>query len=161
MRIATNEVVPLNASGSTDTNNGKIVLLSLGVSNTTQEWASGDNVTHNITNAFKYRADQDPSKNPQLVIVDGAFGGQDAITWTNPASANWAMVITQRLVAAGVTTNQVQALWVKQALAGPHNYRSVSGPPPGLQRYLAITLRGSQTKYPDARISSLHARAPL
>jgi len=32
------------------------------VSNTTQEWASGDNVTHNITNAFKYRADLDPSK---------------------------------------------------------------------------------------------------
>src|SRR5258706_10986322 len=54
LRIATNEIVPLNASGSTDTNNGKIVLLSLGVSNTTQEWASGDNVTHNITNAFKY-----------------------------------------------------------------------------------------------------------
>src|SRR6266542_834888 len=72
MRIATNEIIPLNASGSTDTNSGKIVLLSLGVSNTTQEWASGDNVTHNITNAFKYRADQDPSKNPQLVIVDGA-----------------------------------------------------------------------------------------
>ena len=45
---------------------------------------------NDITNAFKYRADQDPSKNPQLVIVDGAFGGQDAITWTNPASANWA-----------------------------------------------------------------------
>src|SRR5438270_1027873 len=62
MRIATNEIVPLNASGSTDTYNGKIVLLSLGVSNTTQEWASGDNVAHNITNAFKYRAEQDPSK---------------------------------------------------------------------------------------------------
>src|SRR5438477_6106890 len=61
MRIATNEIVPLNASGNTDTNNGKIVLLSLGVSNTTQEWASGDNVTHNITNAFKYLADVDPS----------------------------------------------------------------------------------------------------
>src|SRR5256714_12740175 len=103
MRIATNGIVPLNASGSTDTNNGKIVLLSLGVSNTTQEWASGDNVTHNITNALKYRADLDPSQNPQLEIVDGAFGGQDAITWTNPASANWAMVITQRLVAAGAT----------------------------------------------------------
>src|SRR5436853_2243178 len=29
MRIATNEIVPLNAAGSTDTNNGKIVLLSL------------------------------------------------------------------------------------------------------------------------------------
>src|SRR5437899_9876193 len=140
MSIATNEIVTLDASGSTDTNNGKIVLLSLGVSNTTQEWASGDNVTHNITNAFKYRADQDPSKNPRLVIVDGAFGGQDAITWTNPASANWAMVITQRLVAAGVSTNQVQALWLKQALAGPHNYGSFPGHAQALQGYLAIIL---------------------
>jgi hypothetical protein len=35
MQIATNEIGPLNASGSTDTNSGKIVLLSLGVSNTT------------------------------------------------------------------------------------------------------------------------------
>src|SRR5947208_2190621 len=30
MVIATNEIVPLDASGSMDTNNGKIVLLSLG-----------------------------------------------------------------------------------------------------------------------------------
>src|SRR5258706_4911900 len=155
MRIATNEVVPLDASGSTDTNNGKIVLLSLGVSNTTQEWASGDNVTHNITNAFKYRADQDPSKNPQLVIVDGAFGGQDAITWTNPASANWAMVITQRLVAVGVTTNQVQALWLKQALVAPHNYGSFSGHAPGLPGYPGILLRIAKAKYPNLKLAYL------
>ena len=158
MRIATNEIVPLNASGSTDTNNGKIVLLSLGVSNTTQEWASGDNVTHNITNAFKYRADQDPSKNPQLVIVDGAFGGQDAITWTNPASANWAMVITQRLVAAGVTTNQVQALWLKQALVAPHNYGSFPGHAQALQGYLAIILRIAKAKYPNLRLAYFSCR---
>src|SRR4051812_37260117 len=43
MQIATSQIAPLNAAGNTDTNNGKIVLLSLGVSNTTQEWASGDN----------------------------------------------------------------------------------------------------------------------
>jgi len=158
MRIATNEIVPLNASGSTDTNNGKIVLLALGVSNTTQEWASGDNVTHNITNAFKYRADLDPSKNPQLVIVDGAFGGQDAITWTNSASANWAMVITQRLVAAGVTTNQVQALWLKQALVAPRNYGSFPGHAQALQGYLAIILRIAKAKYPNLKLVYLSCR---
>ena len=100
IEIATNQILPLNASGNVDTNSGKVVLLSLGMSNTTHEWASGDNVTHNITNAFKYRADQDPSKSPQLVIVDGAIGGQDAIQWTNPSSANWAAVVTQRLAPA-------------------------------------------------------------
>src|SRR6267154_885813 len=158
IEIATNEILPLNASGNVDTNSGKIVLLSLGVSNTTQEWASGDNVTHNITNAFKYRADLDPSKNPQLVIVDGAFGGQDAITWTNPASANWAMVITQRLVAAGVTTHQVQALWLKQALAGPHNYGAFPGHAQALQGYLAIILRIAKAKYPNLKLVYLTCR---
>jgi PKD repeat protein len=152
LQIATNEILPLNASGSTDTNNGKIVLLSLGVSNTTQEWASGDNVTHNITNTFKYRADVDPSKNPQVVIVDGAFGGQDAITWTNPASANWAMVITQRLAAASVTTNQVQALWLKQALVAPHNYGTFPSHAQSLQGYLATILRIAKSKYPNLKL---------
>lgn len=158
LQIAMNEIVPLSPSGSTDTNNGKIVLLSLGVSNTTQEWASGDNVTHNITNAFKYRADLDPSKNAQLVIVDGAFGGQDAITWTNPASANWAMVITQRLVAAGVTTNQVQAMWLKQALVMPHNYGAFPAHAQALQGYLATILRIAKSKYPNLKLCYFSCR---
>jgi PKD repeat protein len=158
MQIATNEILPLNASGNTDTNNGKIVLLSLGVSNTTQEWASGDNVTHNVTNTFKYRADQDPARNPKLVIVDGAFGGQDAITWTNAASANWAMVITQRLVAAGVTTNQVQAMWLKQALAGPRNYGLFPGHAQALQDFLATILRIAKAKYPNLKLCYFSCR---
>jgi hypothetical protein len=158
LQIATNEILPLDASGNTDTNNGKVVLLSLGVSNTTQEWASGDNVTHNVTNTFKYRADRDPSKNPQLVIVDGAFGGQDAITWTNPASANWAMVITQRLVAAGVTTNQVQALWLKQALASVHNYGTFPGHAQALRGYLATILRIAKSKYPNLKLCYFSCR---
>src|SRR3954469_19948551 len=49
--LATNQILPLDAAGNVDTNNGKIVLLSLGMSNATHEWASGDNLTHNITNA--------------------------------------------------------------------------------------------------------------
>src|SRR5262249_30337242 len=51
--IAQNQIQPLDANGNADPNNGVIALLSLGMSNTTQEWASGDAVTHNITNAFK------------------------------------------------------------------------------------------------------------
>src|SRR5690349_14512222 len=152
LQIATNEILPLSAAGNADTNNGKIVLLSLGVSNTTQEWASGDNVTHNITNTFKYRADLDPSKNLQVVIVDGAFGGQDAITWTNPASANWGMVITQRLVAAGVNTNQVQVMWLKQALVAPHNYGAFPGHAQALRGYLATILRIAKNKYPNLKL---------
>jgi PKD repeat protein len=122
------------------------------MSNATQEWASGDNVTHNITNAFKYRADVDPSKNPQLVIVDGAIGGQDAIQWTNPASANWATVITQRLPAAGVTTNQAQVMWLKEALATPRNYGFFPLHAQAMQNYLEIIVRVAKAKYPNLKL---------
>ncbi len=42
---------PLNASGQVDDTNGKIVLVSVGMSNTTQEWAIGDDVTRDFTRA--------------------------------------------------------------------------------------------------------------
>ena len=90
--------------------------------------------------------------------MDGAFGGQDAITWTNAASANWAMVITQRLVAAGVTTNQIQALWLKQALVAPHNYGLFPGHAQALQGYLGIILRIAKAKYPNLKLAYLSCR---
>ena len=57
------EVRPRNTAGAVDDVNGKIVFLSTGMSNTTQEFS-----------VFKQIADQDPEKNPKLVIVDGAQG---------------------------------------------------------------------------------------
>ena len=158
IEIATNQMLPLNAAGDVDTNSGKIVLLSLGMSNTTHEWASGDNATHNITNAFKYRADQDPSRNPQLVIVDGAIGGQDAIQWTNPASGNWSAVITQRLAPAGVTTNQVQAMWLKEALARPKSYGLFPSHAQALQSDLGTILRIAKVRYPNLKLVYLSCR---
>jgi hypothetical protein len=53
-------VQPLDAEGKAAAG-GKIVLLSVGMSNTTQEFSE-----------FKRIADPDPEKNPNLVIVDGA-----------------------------------------------------------------------------------------
>jgi PKD repeat protein len=156
--LATNQILPLDAAGNVDTNNGKIVLLSLGMSNATHEWASGDNLTHNITNAFKYRADQDASKNPQVVIVDGAIGGQDAIQWTNASAATWTQVITQRLPQAGVTTNQVQVMWLKEALASPNNYGAFPLHARAMQSHLEIIVRIAKAKYPNLRLVYLSPR---
>jgi len=86
---------------------GKIVLLSIGMSNTTQEFQ-----------IFKRLADADPRKNPRVTIVDGAQGGQDAIRSSDPAAPFW-QVVDQRLAAAGATPKQVQVVWLKQAYAGP------------------------------------------
>ena len=156
--IAENEIKPLNAAGNVDTNNGKIVLLSLGMSNTTQEWNVGDTITGDKTRAFKFRADHDPSKNPKLIIVDGAIGGRDAPDWTNADAPTWSMVITQRLVQAGVTTNQVQAMWLKQALASPRNYGDFPLHAQALQNDLASILRIARAKYPNLKLVYLSGR---
>ena len=71
------KVRPLNASGQLS-DSGRIVFLSIGMSNTTQEFS-----------VFKTLADADPDKNPQLVIVDGAQGGMTASIITNPNSAGY------------------------------------------------------------------------
>jgi hypothetical protein len=86
---------------------GKIVLLSIGMSNTTQEFS-----------AFKRLADADPRKNPALTIVDGAQGGQDAEIVKDPNARFWS-VVGARLALAGATPAQVQAVWLKEAIARP------------------------------------------
>lgn len=101
------QIQPLNAEGKPDSA-GRIVLLSIGMSNTTQEFS-----------VFKRIADADARKNPKLTIVDGAQGGMAALQIVNPDDGGtgtrfWATV-DQRLKAAGVTRQQVQAAWIKQA----------------------------------------------
>jgi Ca2+-binding EF-hand superfamily protein len=103
-------VRPLDKSGRPD-DDGKIVLLSIGMSNTTQEFST-----------FKLLADRDPSKNPKLVIVDGAQGAMTAAVISNlenPRGQTFWQTIEDRLSKAGVTAAQVQVAWVKQADAGP------------------------------------------
>jgi len=109
LRLA-RSIRPLDAQGQPSAD-GKVVLLSVGMSNTTQEFST-----------FKPMADADPAKNPRLVIVDGAQGAMTANVVSKPESPPgkrfWATV-DQRLEAAGVTRNQVQVAWIKQADPAP------------------------------------------
>jgi hypothetical protein len=105
------QVQPLDADGKPD-GDGKIVLISVGMSNTTQEFS-----------AFQKAADADKAKNPKLVLVDGAQGAMTAARIQDPEAKNggeqfWATV-DQRLKTAGVTRAQVQVAWVKEADARP------------------------------------------
>ena len=149
--IANNQIKPLNASGNPDSANGKIVMIAVGMSNTTQEFASKG------TQNFKLRADADPAKNSQLIIVDGAQGGQDAITWLDPNAATWSTVI-QRLTAAGVTPQQVQVAWLKEALAGPNSYGAFPAHAQSLQADLEVILRNLKTKFPNIKLTYLSTR---
>ena len=105
LRLA-RSLVPLDEDGK-PSDTGKIVLISIGMSNTTMEFSS-----------FKRIADADPQRNPKLVIVDCAQGGRTARVIANlglgPGREYWE-ITDQRLKAAGVTPKQVQAAWMKQA----------------------------------------------
>src|SRR5436190_18546265 len=152
LAIATDQIKPLDASGNPDSVNGRVVMVSIGMSNTTQEFASKG------TQNFKLRADADPAKNPQLILVDGAQGGQDATAWIDPSAPTWSTV-NQRLAAAGVTPQQVQVAWLKQALAGPHNYGAFPAHAQSLQSDLEISLRNLKIKFPNIQITYLSTRS--
>jgi Cu/Ag efflux protein CusF len=105
------QVQPLDAEGKPSPG-GKIVLLSIGMSNASQ--ASGG--FRGVLNGFA-------EKNPALVFVDGAQGGMTAEVIDDPEDGGrgeqyW-RVVDERLKQAGVTRAQVQATWIKQADAGP------------------------------------------
>ncbi len=89
-------VTPLATSG-TPTAGGKVVLLSLGMSNTTQEFCSGSSTTTNCSSwSFMGQAAADPTVNhTTLAIVNGARGGQDAQAWDAATDANYAPVVAR------------------------------------------------------------------
>ena len=147
-----NSIKPLDSAGNVNTNTGKIVMLSLGMSNTTQEWATKG------TNHFTRQATNDPSLNPKIRIVDGAISGQDAIQWTNITSGNWSIVATQRLATAGVTTNQVQVLWLKEALKDASTYGAFPLHAQELHHYMATILRNAKARYPNLKLAYIAPR---
>jgi len=148
LQIAAELVQPLDTNGA-PASNGTIVLLSSGMSNTTQEWASKG------TDNFHAQATRDPSRNPRLAIVDGAIGGQDAPQWTNINSPNWVTVLG-RIRTNHLSTNQVQVLWLKQAIAqetGPLTNHAVA-----LQGYLQQIVLNAKLLFPNLRICYLSSR---
>lgn len=108
LQLARETIQPLAADGAPDPVGGKIVLISIGMSNTTQEFATRG------PGAFRPRALADPSRNPRLVIVDCAQGAHAAKEWRDPQNEAW-VVADQRLANVNVTPAQVQVAWVKLA----------------------------------------------
>jgi hypothetical protein len=137
-------IKPLDTKGSVDLSNGKIVLLSIGMSNTTQEYS-----------VFKQIADTDRTKNPRVLVVDGAQGGQTAAIISS-TSANFWTVVDQRLTAAGVTRSHVQVVWIKEADANPTQAFPTHATT--LQHELEAIARIAKSLYPNTRLAYVSSR---
>ncbi len=138
------QILPLDYQGNSNSQSGKYVFLSIGMSNTTQEFST-----------FKPMADAEISKNPKLVIVDGAQGGQTASIISNPNAAFWTTV-EQRLQFAGVSSKQVQVCWVKEANAGPTQAFPVHA---NTLTNELVTIAGIlKQKYPNCKIAYFSSR---
>lgn len=137
-------VVPRDPTGAPDPT-GRIVLLSIGMSNTSQEFST-----------FVAAANADPLQNPALTIVNGAQGGQTAAIISNPQAMFWT-VIDQRLQQAGVTREQVQAVWIKEANANPSG--SFSTHVPVLQAQLRTICQIVRARYQNCQLAFLSSRS--
>lgn len=136
-------IVPLNASGQPDPLNGKIVMISVGMSNAGMEFAT-----------FRLQALAQVDINPHLVLVNGAQAGQTAEYWLDPAAQTW-QVVNQRLASAGVTPLQVQVVWLKQTRTGSGDFPQKAQT---LQADLTTIVQNLKTLYPNAQMVFLSSR---
>jgi hypothetical protein len=145
-------IQPLDAKGK-PSDDGKIVMISVGMSNTTQEFS-----------AFVRLANTDPAKSPKLVIVDGAQGGMDARAWAasgrpaRPGSRSPWEVLDERLQQADVSDEQVQVAWVKQARIAPGNIGEFPKHAEEMQGHMVTILNMLKDRFPNLRIAYLSSR---
>lgn len=138
------DVVPRDATGAPDPA-GLIGWISIGMSNTNQEFA-----------VFERAEDLRAGRNPRLVAVDAAVGGQSAETIANPAAPYWS-VVSSRVAAAGLDPDQVQVAWLKEA-DGAVPDTSFPNHALTLESHLYAVVRHLRDVYPNLRLCYLSSR---
>jgi hypothetical protein len=98
---------------------GRYVLMSVGMSNTTQEWCSAGGAPPCTRQSLMAKAAANPMvDHERLAIVNGAAGGQVCTAWDEPRDPSWERV-RGVLEGEGLSEGQVQVLWLKCAEARP------------------------------------------
>jgi hypothetical protein len=153
-------VVPRNGAGSPSAS-GKIVLMSIGMSNTTQEWC--DFASSPVCNSWSFTGQavaDNGVDHSSLVVVDGAKGSQTAANWANPASPNYDRIRDTVLADQGLTEAQVQVIWLKVANPMP----TVSLPSGNADAILLLEQMGDiarvlANRYPSLQIIFVSSRS--
>ncbi|MBM3969933.1 MAG: hypothetical protein FJ302_08730 [Planctomycetes bacterium] len=142
------QVQPLNSQGQPDPN-GKIVLMSVGMSNTSQS-----------SEGFQRELREASNLNPHVQFVNAAQGGMTAAAIQDPEDGRTGKrywdTVDQRLQQARVSREQVQVIWIKQADAGPNQgfpkYAQT------LQAELARIVQIFPARFPNAKLVYLSSR---
>ncbi len=137
------QITPLDVEGNPDSANGKIVMISVGMSNTSSEF-----------NNFISLANNDPDLNPQLMLISGAQGGRVSEWWVEPDAETWTEV-NLRLNRYKTAPAQVQVAWVKQTQTrwGDFPDKALS-----LQSDLEAIARNLKINYPNIKIVYFSSR---
>lgn len=137
------QIQPLDLSGSPDPVNGKIGLISIGMSNTAMEFRT-----------FRQFALADPAVNPQVVFINGAQAGVTAEQWIDPDAASWVEAL-RRVEELGLSAEQVQAAWVKLTLIGQGDFPQEAQL---LQSYLELTAQNLLINFPNVKLAYFSSR---
>jgi hypothetical protein len=141
-RSIARQITPLDEQGRPDPA-GKIVLISVGMSNTSSEF-----------NTFMGLVGNRGDANPRLFLVNGAQDGRTAERWVDPQSAPW-YELDRRLARYQVTPQQVQVAWIKQTLTRGGEFPAKAEQ---LQADLAAIVRNLKVRYPNIKIAYLSSR---
>jgi len=142
-------IQPLDPEGKPSPG-GKIVLLSIGMSNTRMEFS-----------AFGDLARKDPARSAKVVVVNAAIGGMDVVAWAKSRATRWGTAwegAERRLKEAGATPRQVQVLWLKQAKMGPASWGEFPAHARKLADGMATILNMAKERYPNLQIAYLSSR---
>lgn len=141
---------PLDGDGRPDPA-GAYVLLSVGMSNTTQEFCGGGPSNDCKPWTFMGLAERDPEvRRSGLVLVDGAKGGEAADAWDSLDETNYDRIREQLLAPRGLSELQVRIVWLKQA----HRRPAVSLPHESADAHLLVSrladiVRALHGRYPN------------
>jgi len=138
-----NSIVPLNADGQTDQQNGRIGLVSIGMSNVNAEFDS-----------FMKLAQDQTDINPHIIFINGALGGQTADKWVDPQALTW-QELSKTLARYQVSPKQVQVVWIKETLVQGGNFPEKTLQ---LQADLEAIVKNVATFFPNIKIAYLSSR---
>jgi hypothetical protein len=146
-------IQPLDVAGHPSAS-GRYVLLSIGMSNTTQEFCSDGGLPGSCqSSSFIGQATADPAVNhATLVLVNGAYGGKAAPSWTSASSPEYDRVRDTWLRPLGLSEQQVQIAWVKVANEQPRvALPDTTADAYVLERQLGAIARALRARYPNLR----------